>query len=222
MLALSGRLTQRIVIHRQEIGTSRLGVSDSIRSIVTLCGPITVSLHFILTVLGVGAGLRHLNSFTRKVTHFILGYRRPILSTRLLGHLHLRRVLKRILSVLRLTGHTLGRRDVRLTATIFSGSGLLSRVGTRTAAILTNCVGRRPRDMLSYLGLMDIFHGLRHSKSRVAGVTRRVIFFVSTGILGRDKGASRRCPRGSWCTAFCAGVDDAWGGILCLSTMANE
>lgn len=188
-----------MLIHRHHIGTFRLGVSDSIRSVVTLCGPITVSLHFILTVLGVGAGLRHLNSFTRNVTHFTLGYRRPTLSARLIGRLHLRRVVTRILSVLRLTGRTLRRRDRRLTATIFTGSGVLSRVGTRTATVLTSCVDQRPRDTLSYLGLIDIFHGLRHSNSRVAGVTRRVIFFVSTGILGRDKQASRRClGSGGW------------------------
>lgn len=197
-------------------------MSDSIRSIVTLCGPMTVSLHFILTVLGVGAGLRHLNSFTRKVTHFMIGDRRPILSRRLLGQLHLRRVRGRILSVLRITGHTLGRRDLRLTASMFTGSGLLSRVGTRTATILTRCVGRRPRDALSYLGLIKMFHGLRHSNSRVAGVTRRVIFFVSTGILGRDNGMRRRCPTGWWVTGFWAGVDTAWGGIVCLSPMAIQ
>lgn len=196
-------------------------MSDSIRSVVTLCGPMTVSLHFMLTVLGVGAGLRHLKSFTRKVTHFIVHYGRPILSTRLVAHLHLNRVRTRMLSVLRLTGHTLRRRDVRVTAAMFNGSGLLSRVGTRTAKVLTSCVVRRPRAMRAYISLIDIFHGLRHSNSRVGGVTRRVIFFVSTGMLGRDKGVSRGCPGEWFFTNFWARVETPWGFVLCLSPVAN-
>lgn len=175
------------------------------RSAVTLCGPMTVSLHFILTVFGVGDSLRHLKSFTRNVTHFIIEDRRAILSDRLLRDLHVRRVLGRILNVLRVAGGTLGRRGLRLTLGMFDGSGLLSRVGTTTPTILAGCLRARPSGFLAYLRLNAIVHGLRHTKSRVAGVTRRVIFFVSTGILGRHSGMSKR---------FLKGRGARWGTIL--------
>lgn len=213
VLAKSGRLTCGILDHRHHIGTFRLGVSDSYRSVVTLCTPITVSLHFMLTVCGVGAGLRHLNSFTRDVTHFSIGLprKRPV-SPRLMGVTHMRRVLRRLLNVVSLTRRTFRGRDSRVTSHVFLGSGVVSRVGRSSAPLVTRCVRTRPNDTLTNLCVTNIVHGVRHFNSRYAGVTRRLVFCLSTGIVGRVNGARR-----GWCL-YDRGRAWSWSAVGQLAT----